>query len=292
MIISMTGYGSATRSSENYKVTVELKSLNSKYLEATMKLSRAYIKYEHKLRNILTRELVRGKVMVILNVEILKADKRTLNINRALAKKYVTELRELSDELGINSDISWSLLMELPEVIPTDQDIADPEEWALIEDAVKGACKELTQTRTVEGEALDKDLEERVQAIHTNLEEIKELAPKRLESVRNRIDQSLEDIRHKVDGLDKNRFEQEIIYYIEKLDINEEIVRLSQHLTYFSEMRSSDTSNGKQLQFIGQEMGREINTIGSKANDQQIQRRVVRMKDELEKIKEQVLNVV
>jgi len=292
MIISMTGYGSATRSSENYKVTVELKSLNSKYLEATMKLSRAYLKYEHKLRNILTRELVRGKVMVILNVEILKADKRTLNINRALAKKYVTELREISDELGINGDISWSMLMELPEVIPTDQDIADPEEWALIEDAVRGACKELTKSRTVEGEALDKDLIARVSAIHHNLEEVKELAPKRLENVRNRIDQALEDIRHKVEDLDKNRFEQEIIYYLEKLDINEEIVRLSQHLIYFSEMRGSDTSNGKQLQFIGQEMGREINTIGSKANDPQIQRRVVRMKDELEKIKEQVLNVV
>lgn len=292
MIISMTGYGSATRSSENYKVTVELKSLNSKYLEATMKLSRAYLKYEHKLRNILIRELVRGKIIVILNVEILTADKRTLNINRALAKKYVTELREMSNELGISGEISWSLLMELPEVIPTDQDIADPEEWALIEDALKGACTELTQSRTVEGDALDKDLVERVQAIHTNLEEIKELAPKRLESVRNRIDQSLEDIRHKVEGLDKNRFEQEIIYYIEKLDINEEIVRLSQHLIYFSEMRSNNTSNGKQLQFIGQEMGREINTIGSKANDPQIQRRVVSMKDELEKIKEQVLNVV
>ncbi|MEL7529750.1 MAG: YicC/YloC family endoribonuclease [Bacteroidota bacterium] len=292
MIISMTGYGSATRSSENYKVTVELKSLNSKYLEATMKLSRAYLKYEHKLRNILTRELVRGKVMVILNVEILKADKRTLNINRALAKKYVTELREISAELGINSDISWDMLMELPEVIPTDQEIADPEEWALIEEAVRGACKELTKSRTVEGEALDRDLMARVTAIQSNLDEIKELAPKRLQNVRSRIDQALEDIRHKVEDLDKNRFEQEIIYYLEKLDINEEIVRLSQHLIYFSEMRGNDTSNGKQLQFIGQEMGREINTIGSKANDPQIQRRVVRMKDELEKIKEQVLNVV
>ncbi|MEM6346299.1 MAG: YicC/YloC family endoribonuclease [Bacteroidota bacterium] len=292
MIISMTGYGSATRSSDNYKVTVELKSLNSKYLEATMKLSRAYLKYEHKLRNILTRELVRGKVMVILNVEILKADKRTLNINRALAQKYVTELREISTELGINGDISWSMLMELPEVIPTDQEIADPEEWALIEDAVRGACKELTKSRTVEGEALDRDLMARVAAIQSNLDEIKELAPKRLENVRSRIDQALDDIRHKVEDLDKNRFEQEIIYYLEKLDINEEIVRLSQHLTYFSEMRGNDKSNGKQLQFIGQEMGREINTIGSKANDPQIQRRVVRMKDELEKIKEQVLNVV
>lgn len=292
MIISMTGYGSATRSSENYKVTVELKSLNSKYLEATMKLSKAYVKYEHKLRNILTRELVRGKVMVIINVEVLKADKRTLNINRALAQKYVSELKAMGNEIGISGEINWSLLMELPEVIPTDQEIADPEEWALIEEAAIGACADLTQSRTVEGEALDRDLARRVEAIQSNLDSVKELAPVRLANVRSRINQSLDEIRHKVEDLDKNRFEQEIIYYLEKLDINEEIVRLSQHLVYFTEMRQSDTSNGKQLQFIGQEMGREINTIGSKANDPQIQRHVVKMKDELEKIKEQVLNVV
>jgi uncharacterized protein (TIGR00255 family) len=292
MIQSMTGYGAATRSSANFKVTVELKSLNSKYLEATLKLPRSYMKYEHKVRNLLAKRLRRGKVMVAFNVEVLSADKRTLNINKNLARKYVEELREMSDFLDVNADISWSLLMELPEVIPTEMDQEDPEEWQLFESALEGAAEELVVSRIEEGKALDQDLSGRVEAIRANLEEIKKLAPVRLENIRNRIAQSLEEIRKKVEDLDKNRFEQELIYYLEKQDINEEIVRLSQHLHYFTEMRATDQSNGKQLQFISQEMGREINTIGSKANDSQIQRRVVQMKNELEKIKEQVLNIV
>jgi uncharacterized protein (TIGR00255 family) len=292
MIQSMTGYGAATCSSENFRVTVELKSLNSKFLEATIKLPRSYMKYEHKVRNMLTQRLVRGKVMMVFNVEVLSAEKRTLNINRALAKKYVEELQEIGEFLEVEDQISWSLLLELPEVIPTDLDQADPEEWALFEEALEAACGQLEQSRNDEGKALEEDLIQCVGAIRANLTEIEELAPLRAETIRQRLEQSLEDIRHKVEDLDKNRYEQELIYYLEKLDINEEIVRLSQHLNYFNEMRGNETSNGKQLQFISQEMGREINTIGSKANDAQIQRRVIQMKNELEKIKEQVLNVV
>lgn len=292
MIQSMTGYGAATCSSENYRVTVELKSLNSKFLEATIKLPRSYMKYEHKVRNMLTQRLVRGKVMMVFNVEVLSAEKRTLNINRALAKKYVEELQEIGEFLEVQDRISWSLLLELPEVIPTDLDQADPEEWALFEEALEAACGQLEQSRNDEGKALEDDLIQCVGAIRANLTEIEELAPLRAETIRQRLEQSLEDIRHKVEDLDKNRYEQELIYYLEKLDINEEIVRLSQHLNYFNEMRGNETSNGKQLQFISQEMGREINTIGSKANDAQIQRHVIQMKNELEKIKEQVLNVV
>lgn len=288
----MTGYGAATCSSENFRVTVELKSLNSKFLEATLKLPRSYMKYEHKVRSRLNQKLVRGKIMTVFNIEVLSAEKRTLNLNRVLAKKYVDELQDMGKFLNIDQPIDWSLLLELPEVIPTEMEQADPEEWALFEEALDKACDQLVISRTDEGKALDLDLSNRVDEIRANLEEIKALAPKRLENVRNRIDQSLEEIRHKVEDLDKNRFEQEIIYYLEKLDINEEIVRLSQHLEYFTEMRNNDTSNGKKLQFISQEMGREINTIGSKANDAQIQRRVVQMKNELEKIKEQVLNIV
>ena len=230
--------------------------------------------------------------MLILNIEVLSADKRTLNINRALAQKYVQELRDLGGDLGLSSEISWSLLMDLPEVIPTEVESGDPEEWALFEEALGKACEALIVSRKDEGMALDKDLDDHVTKIGDLLEQVKELAPIRLENVRKRLDSSIEELRKKVENVDGNRFEQELIFYMEKLDINEEIVRLGQHLKYFAEMRQSPKSNGKQLQFISQEMGREINTIGSKANDSDIQKRVVLMKDELEKIKEQVLNVV
>ncbi len=291
MIQSMTGYGSATSSSPNFTVTVELKSLNSKYLEFQLKLPRVYMKYEHKLRIGLTENLSRGKITMLLNVDVLSGDKRTLNINKALVKKYHSELVELAEYLEIPAQVDMELLLSMPEVVPTELEQADPEEWELIEKASRLAAEELINSRKEEGKALERDLEQRIQALHENLEEIKKLAPKRLENVRSRIEQSLEEIRHKVEA-DPNRFEQELIFYMEKFDINEEIVRLAQHLTYFEELRNSDESNGKQLQFLSQEMGREINTIGSKANDANIQRRVVRMKDELEKIKEQVLNIV
>lgn len=183
-----------------------------------------------------------------------------------------------------------NLLLELPEVIPTEVEKEDPEEWKLINESLKIASENLVESRKEEGAALDKDLAERNSHIRSKLEEVKVLAPKRMENVRNRIEQSLEEIRHKVET-DPNRFEQELIFYLEKYDINEEIVRLSQHLDYFESLRTSNKSNGKQLQFLAQEMGREINTIGSKANDASIQRIVVGMKDELDKIKEQVLNI-
>lgn len=291
MIQSMTGYGAATSASDNYKVTVELKSLNSKYLELVIKLPRVYVKYEHKIRNQLSKQLGRGKVVLLLNVEVLTAEKRTLNINQSLVKKYMEELQVLSDTLGIQQDISMSLLLDLPEVIPTDVDTEDPEEWDLISKSLKEAAANLTHSRKEEGNALDLDLAERQRSIRAKLEEVKVLAPLRLENVRGRIEQSFEEIKHKVEA-DPNRFEQELIFYLEKYDINEEIVRLTQHLDYFEELRSNGKSNGKQLQFLAQEMGREINTIGSKANDASIQRIVVGMKDELDKIKEQVLNVL
>ncbi|MEM9897293.1 MAG: YicC/YloC family endoribonuclease [Bacteroidota bacterium] len=291
MIQSMTGYGMGACSSPNYSVTVEIKSLNSKYLELMLKLPRTYMKYESKLRTHFTKQLQRGKVTMVINVEVLTGEKRTLNINQTLVKKYLEELKDLASYLEIPPNIDMSLLLDLPEVIPTEVNQEDPEEWNLIEEAAKIACSNLISSRSEEGRALDEDLKNRVAAIGQGLEEIKMLAPKRMENIRARIEQSLDDIRHKVE-VDPNRFEQELIFYMEKYDINEEIVRLSQHLKYFEELRAKEKSNGKQLQFLSQEMGREINTIGSKANDASIQRHVVGMKEELEKIKEQVLNVV
>lgn len=292
MLQSMTGYGSSTQISQNYKVTVELKSLNSKYLELVMKLPKVYVKYEHKLRNILTKKLGRGKVLVLLNVEILNPDKHPIKINRALIKGYLSEFREVSKELGMKGDVSMEFLLGLPEVIPTEPASEDPEEWDLIENALRQAIEKMLESRAEEGKSLSADLDTRVKGIRTELETIKEMAPIRMDTIRGRLEKSLDDIRSKVKDLDKNRFEQELIFYMEKQDINEEIVRLTQHLNFFEEMQQLKQSNGKKLQFISQEMGREINTIGSKANNADLQRHVVRMKDELEKIKEQVLNAV
>ncbi len=291
-MLSMTGYGAASRSSRNYKVTVELKSLNSKYFELSSKLPRSYAKYENDIRQSLIRKLIRGKVSLLLNVEVLQAEKRTLNINKALAGKYLEELNQLADDLEILAKVDIPFLLELPEVIPTEMEQFDPEEWELMQEALEEATDELLKSREEEGKALDKDLVDRHDSIFASLKQIETLAPERIETVRGRLGQSIQDIRDKIQDIDKNRFEQELIYYLEKLDINEEIVRLGQHLKLFSELRANGVSNGKQLQFVSQEMGREINTIGSKANHAGIQRLVVTMKDDLEKIKEQVLNIV
>lgn len=292
MLQSMTGYGSSTQSSQNYSVTIELKSLNSKYLELVMKLPKVYVKYEHKLRNILSKRLGRGKVLVLLNVDVLNPDKQPIKINRALIKGYLSEFQSVANELGMKEDISLEFLLGLPEVIPTESENEDPEEWELIEKALAEAIERMIESRVEEGKSLSADLDNRVKGIRSELEIIKGLAPKRMEIIRERLEKSLDEIRSKVADLDKNRFEQELIFYLEKQDINEEIVRLTQHLNFFEEMQALNKSNGKKLQFISQEMGREINTIGSKANNADLQRHVVRMKDELEKIKEQVLNAV
>lgn len=292
MVLSMTGYGAASRSSANYKVTIELKTLNSKFFELSTKLPRNYAKYESDIRQMLMKKLDRGKVSMLLNVEVLQAEKRTLNINKALAGKYLAELTALADGLEIPAKIDLPFLLDLPEVIPTEMDQDDPEEWELMRGALADAAEKLLLSREEEGKALDVDLVTRQESIQHALGEIEILAPERAEKVRARLDQALQDIRDKIKDVDKNRFEQELIYYLEKLDINEEIVRLSQHLKLFKELRSNNVSNGKQLQFVSQEMGREINTIGSKANHAGIQRLVVGMKDDLEKIKEQVLNIV
>ena len=291
MIQSMTGYGTSTLSSENYQITVEVKSLNSKYFELSIKLPRVYMKYEHLLKNKLGKRLKRGKISVILNVEVLNEDKRTLQINHLLAKKYLTEIRELGKFLELKKDVDLQFLLELPEVIPTEVEQEDEEEWQMMETAIHEAIAHLKESRIEEGKALDEDLRLRREAIGSSLLHLKELAPRRMDQIRNRIQTSMDEIRRKIDA-DQNRFEQELIFYMEKLDINEEMVRLEQHLNFFKQLQEEETSNGKQLQFLSQEMGREINTIGSKANDAEIQRLVVGMKNELEKIKEQVLNIV
>lgn len=292
MIQSMTGYGAATRASVNYKVTVELKSLNSKFLEIQLKLPRAYLKYEHKLRAHLGQELQRGKVLVLLNVEVLNADKNRLNINPSRVEGYYNELKQLQEQLALPGEIDLNFLLNLPDVIPVESEVEDPEQWELIEQATYEACERMIESRNTEGAALDVDLSNNVLTIASSLAQIEELAPTRRAYVENRLEQALEEIRSRIGDFDRNRFEQELIFYVEKLDINEEIVRLTQHIRYFRELQGASVSNGKKMQFISQEMGREINTIGAKANDATLQRLVVSMKDALEKIKEQVFNIV
>ena len=292
MILSMTGYGLGISSSANFRVTVELKSLNSKYFDLSIKLPNAYNKYEIKLRNMLMAKLKRGKVVATVNVEVLNETKGSLHINNTLAKAYFHELTKLKEFVGLKGDIDLPLLLSLPEVIPEETIIEDPEEWTLIQKAVEKAGDHLYQNRIDEGKALDKDLSLRRDTIAACLQEVEKLLPDRMQHIRDRLTQSLQEIRNKVGDWDPNRYEQEVMFYLEKLDINEEIVRLKQHLAYFIEVKDLPENSGRKLQFLSQEMGREINTIGSKANNAPIQRLVVQMKDELEKIKEQVHNIV
>ena len=292
MILSMTGYGLGISSSANFRVTVELKSLNSKYFDLSIKLPNAYNKYEIKLRNMLMAKLKRGKVVATVSVEVLNETKGSLHINNTLAKAYFHELTKLKEFVGLKGDIDLPLLLSLPEVIPEETIIEDPEEWTLIQKAVEKAGDHLYQNRIDEGKALDKDLSLRRDTIAACLLEVEKLLPNRKQHIRDRLSLSLQEIRNKVGDWDPNRYEQEVMFYLEKLDINEEIVRLKQHLAYFIEVKDLPENSGRKLQFLSQEMGREINTIGSKANNAPIQRLVVQMKDELEKIKEQVHNIV
>lgn len=291
MVLSMTGYGSSTLTSDNFKVSVELKSLNSKYIEINMKLPRTYMEKEMTLRNLLTRQLQRGKVNAVLNVEVLNPDKHKLRLNEPLIRMYAAELNRLREQIGIGEAVSLEYLLGLPDAIQANEDEADPEEWNLIYEAFREASDRLTESRRKEGTALEEDLRQSHRLISENLDAVRELLPRRQRHIRERVQGAIQEIQDRA-TIDGNRFEQELIYYIEKLDINEEMVRLTKHLEYFEASLNEHESNGKKLGFISQEMGREINTLGSKANDAGIQKCVVKMKEELEKIKEQVLNIV
>lgn len=287
----MTGYGAFTISSDDYKVAVELKSLNSKFLEINLKLPRAYMRYEIQLRNYLTQQLVRGKVNVALSTEILNPQKHRLDINRRLLKAYHRELEGVRNDLGLEKGLDLQFLLSLPDVIAPSEDVGDPEEYSLIQVAFQNAVKDLQDSRVQEGVAIDQDFRIRLEMIRRKCKLVEDLAPTRVRSIREKMLATLHELSDNLNA-DANRFEQELIYFIEKLDITEEVVRLNKHLEYFEKVLEDSVSNGKKLAFIAQEMGREINTIGSKANDADMQVHVVEMKEELEKIKEQLNNVL
>ncbi len=285
MIQSMTGFGKSLLQLPSKKITVEIKSLNSKSLDLNARIPGQYREKELQLRTLIANSLTRGKVDFSLNVEVT-GEETTAAINPAVVKNYIRQLKEIVD--GDETEL-LKMAVRMPDVLKTERAEIDETEFEGIEEAVAEALIEINKFRTDEGLALEKDLKFRVTSIERLLEAIIAMDPDRIEGVRERLKKGVADLKENVD---ENRFEQELVFYIEKFDITEEKVRLDNHLTYFKETLNSEDSNGKKLAFISQEMGREINTIGSKSNYAPMQQLVVQMKDELEKIKEQLLNVL
>lgn len=285
MIQSMTGFGKSLLQLPSKKITIEIKSLNSKSLDLNARIPGQYREKELLLRNIIAKSLVRGKVDFSLYVEVT-GEETTASVNPVVVKKYMEQLRQIANA---DDDELLKMAIRMPDTMKTEREEIDETEFIEIEKTLIQALIEINSFRTDEGNALEKDLLFRVSNIAQILQDIIAMDPDRIEGVRERLRKGVADLQEKVD---ENRFEQELVYYIEKFDITEEKVRLENHLSYFLEAIHSSDSNGKKLGFISQEMGREINTIGSKSNYAPMQQLVVQMKDELEKIKEQLLNVL
>lgn len=291
MIQSMTGYGKSTVGYGGKKINVEVKSLNSKTLDISMRLAPAYREKEMELRQTIISKIVRGKVDFSIWVE-KESDTDTMPINAALAENYYRKLKAFCERTGMPEPADWfPTLMRLPDVTAhTDADVLTDEEWVAVQQAVDEAISRLIEFRNQEGAALQKKFDEKLSNIESLLKQIETYEQQRVGKIKDRIIEGLKQIPEA--DYDKNRLEQELIYYIEKLDISEEKQRLSNHLVYFRATMDEDGNQGKKLGFIAQEMGREINTTGSKSNNAEMQNIVVMMKDELEQIKEQVLNVL
>ncbi|WP_183870294.1 YicC/YloC family endoribonuclease [Pedobacter cryoconitis] len=287
----MTGYGLASTDQENTKFSVEIKSLNSKFLELNLKLPRAYADKELLLRNVCSKDIERGKVNVSINIERSEENLKGATINAALLSKYYKQLEAINIDLGANSSNLLQAVLNFPDVISYTEEVVNEGEWDILQKTFYTALASFNQFRETEGNALKQDLELRIKNILGFFSQIEVLAPLRIPHIRAKLNQLLEEVSGKV-NVDQNRLEQELIYYIDKLDITEEKIRLKSHCDYFTETLKSKDANGKKLGFISQEIGREINTMGAKANDAQIQQLVVGMKEELEKIKEQLLNVI
>ena len=286
MIKSMTGFGKSVTQLPTKKITIEIKSLNSKNQDLNARIPSFYREKELELRNLVAQRLERGKIDFSLYVE-LNGEETSSTINADVVKQYMKQLREVTPDAA---DIELlKIATRLPDALKTERDEIDDEEYKSILAGVEEALNAIDTYRVDEGKALKKDFELRIKNIATNLDEVITLDPERMTGVRQRLTKAVSDLKTEVD---ENRFEQELTYYLEKYDITEEKVRLSNHLKYFQKSLDSADSNGKKLAFISQEMGREINTIGSKSNYAPMQQVVVRMKDELEKIKEQLLNVL
>jgi len=285
MIQSMTGFGKHVLQLPGKKITVELKTLNSKNLDINARVPQAYREKELVFRNSIAQALSRGKIDFGLYVEA-NGEAASAKINEGVVRDYMDQLGQIAsgDQLQL-----LEMALRLPDTLRTEKEEVDPEEFRQIQEALHQALQDVNAFRSEEGKTLEADFSDRIHAIQGYLQEVETLDGERLAAVRQRLEKAVAELRETVDP---NRFEQELIYYLEKYDITEEKVRLSKHLEYFLSTMGSGDSNGKKLGFICQEIGREINTIGSKANDAPMQRVVVQMKDQLEKIKEQILNVL
>lgn len=281
----MTGFGKHVIQLPSKKITIEIKSLNSKSLDLNARIPSTYREKELELRRTIAGSLVRGKVDFGLYIENTGAETSS-EVNEVVVRQYMKQLGHIvsGNEMGL-----LEIAMRMPDTMKTEREDIDEEEYQVIKESLVEALKEINNFRTEEGKVLEADFEARISALKGLLEKVATMDPDRLQTIRERLEKAVADLKA---DLDTNRFEQELIYYLEKYDITEEKVRLLNHLDYFASTLKSDDSNGKKLGFISQEIGREINTIGSKANFAPMQQLVVQMKDELEKIKEQMLNVL
>lgn len=292
MIQSMTGYGKATAELPDKKINVEIKSLNSKAMDLSTRIAPIYREKEMEIRNEISKTLERGKVDFSLWIEKKEGTENATPINQTLIEGYYQQIQAISQKLNIPVPSDWfQTLLRLPDVMTkTEVQELNEEEWKTAQDCISEAIGHLVDFRKQEGEALEKKFREKIKNITNLLESITPFEKERIEKIKERITDALEKTLNT--DYDKNRLEQELIYYIEKLDVNEEKQRLSNHLKYFINTLENGSGQGKKLGFIAQEMGREINTLGSKSNHAEMQKIVVQMKDELEQIKEQVLNVM
>ncbi len=287
MIQSMTGYGKSILQLPAKKVTVEVKSLNSKNLDLNVRIPSTYKEKELSVRRKIASSLVRGKVDLSIYIE-MTADETSTEVNQGVVKTY---MQQLGSALGSHTDAVELLKMavRMPDALKTEREELDENEWSQIDEHIGIALQEINQYRTDEAKSLEEDFKQRIYNIQSCLKQVEAMDGERIVRVKERLQKAIGELAVESD---QNRFEQELIYYLEKLDINEEKVRLANHLSYFLEELDSPASNGKKLGFIVQEIGREINTTGSKANYAPMQKVVIQMKDELEKIKEQILNVL
>jgi len=291
MIKSMTGYGLATADYANAKYSVEIKSLNSKFLELNLKFPKAFSEKELIIRNICSKDIERGKVSLNITVERNGGEVTGATINTALLNHYYNQLIAVNDSLNANSSNLLQTALTFPDVINYKEESVSEDEWNHLFKVFTQALNNFNQFREDEGKVLKSDLALRINNILGYFKSVEALEPRRIVAIREKFAQFLEDAVGKV-NIDQNRFEQELIYYIDKIDITEEKTRLKSHCDYFLQTLDSKEANGKKMGFISQEIGREINTMGAKANDAQMQQFVVGMKEELEKIKEQLLNVL
>ncbi len=289
---SMTGFGKTQIQFENKKISVEIKSLNSKQADIFTKLPSMYKEKEIAVRNIISKKLERGKIDILVSVENLQEYKPS-RLNKELFKSYYHEIKNINSELGIevSDDSIFLALTRMPDISMQETEQISDLEWDSLYKAVEKACDNLIEFRKQEGTALGEDIINRISLIDNKIAEIELYESQRLETIKSRISSNLNEF-FDTDKIDSNRFEQELLYYIERLDITEEKIRLHNHCQYFIAESKTSEAIGKKLSFLVQEMGREINTLGSKANHAEMQKIVVQMKDELEKIKEQIMNVL